>query len=242
MPSRKPTPAVSLLLGSTLLLALVAAPAVADTVAQCNLQFDASWSEENHPTDFPPNPHFSGLIGGTHNDQVVFWAPGGLASPGIQQVAETGAKTLFQGEVEDAILAGSAAEVVSGGGIPLSPGTVSVAFEADLSHPYLTVVSMIAPSPDWFVGIHGLPLFEGGRWIEQQVVDLPPYDAGTDSGASYTSADVVTIPPVPIAQITGFPFDGPTSLGTFTVECQGALVFTDGFEDGTLDAWSASTP
>lgn len=47
--------------------------------------FNATWSEETHPDDFPPNPHFSGLIGASHNDEVSFWKEGELASPSFQK-------------------------------------------------------------------------------------------------------------------------------------------------------------
>ncbi len=219
----------------TILILLVNAAAgvsvFADTSAQCTLRFDAIWSAQTHPTDFPSGPHFSGLIGGTHNAQVVFWQPGDLATAGIQDMAELGAKSPFRDEIEAAISAGTAADEVSGGGLGVSPGTVSVAFSIDVEFPYLTVVTMIAPSPDWFVGIHGLLLFEGGRWIVQKVIDLPPYDAGTDSGITYMAPNLATSPAVPIAQITGHPFGGPTSLGTFTIDCTSSLISLHGFED-----------
>ena len=51
---------------------------------------------------------------------------------------------------------------------------------------------MIAPSPDWFVGITGMSLYGDEGWIEERVVDLYPYDAGTDSGTSYTSPNEPT--------------------------------------------------
>ncbi len=237
-------PTVRLVLFAISLLSISTSPARAaiDTTAQCTVTFDAIWSAGTHPTDFPTSAHFSGLIGGTHNLQVVFWQPAGLASPGIKLMAETGSKTLLEGEVEDAIMAGSAASVVSGGGIGVSPGIVSVSFNIDLDFPLLTLVSMIAPSPDWFVGVHDLSLFEGTRWVEEVVLDLPPYDAGTDSGISFLSTDLPTSPPGPIAQITGHPFIGGTSLGTFTVRCTSPLIFTDSFDDGTVGAWTAAVP
>ncbi|MEM1205074.1 MAG: spondin domain-containing protein [Acidobacteriota bacterium] len=212
------------------------------TGAECTLTFDAVWSAATHPMAFPPDPHFSGLIGGTHDELTVFWRGGDLATPGIQQVAETGSKSQFRQEVEDAILAGFAGEVISGGGIGQSPGSRSVSFNVEPGFPFVTVVTMIAPSPDWFVGVHGLSLFENGQWVQQKVVQLPAYDAGTDSGASYTSPDVPTIPPVPIFEITQAPFPGGTSLGTFTFVCDSSLVFGDNFEDGTFGAWSSSVP
>ncbi len=227
---------------SVTIYSIATAPMAAamDSSAQCTATFDAIWSAGTHPTEFPPNAHFSGLIGGTHGDQVVFWEPAGLATPGIKLMAETGAKSLLQGEVDDAINAGTAAAVVSGGSIAVSPGSVAVDFDIDLDFPLLTLVSMIAPSPDWFVGVHGLGLFEDGQWIDQIVVDLPPYDAGTDSGITFLSGDAPTVPPEPIEQISGHPFIGGTSMGTFTIDCTSSLIFADGFGDGTTSAWSAT--
>ncbi len=229
--------------GISLLAALLASvPAAADSSAQCTLEFSAVWSAGTHPTDFPPGAHFSNLIGATHGNQVVFWQSGGLASPGIKQMAETGITAQLQSEVQGAITMGTAADIVLGGGIATSPGNVSVSFDIDLGFPELTLVTMIAPSPDWFVGVHGLSLFENGLWREQTVVDLPPYDAGTDSGISFLSGNLPTNPPDPISPITGHPFVGGTSLGTFTIDCTSALLFADGFEDGTLDVWDGAVP
>ena len=76
---------------------------------------------------------------------------------------------------------------------------------------------MIAPSPDWFVGVSGRSLQdESGEWLEELEVTLYPYDAGTDDGATYTSANADSSPQQPIRGIRGeAPFsDAP--IGTFT--------------------------
>lgn len=156
------------------------------------LTFEATWSEATHPTDFPPNPHFSGLIGATHQDGIRLWEEGEMATPGIQNMAETGGKSPLNSEVETLIAEGGACELMSGGGIGSSPGAVSVEFTASQDCPLVSVVSMIAPSPDWFVGVTGLSLYGDEGWIEELVVDLYPYDAGTDSGSSYTSPNEPT--------------------------------------------------
>ncbi len=178
--------------------------------------FNATWSASTHPVSFPPNPHFSGLIGGTHNAAFVMWEPGGLATTGIRNMAELGAKPALMGEVEAAIQAGTARSVLSGGGIGRSPGTVNLEFTAHEDYPLVSLVSMIAPSPDWFVGVRGLSLRENGRWIESITVDLLPYDAGTDSGTIYTSANAVTTPQETVRRLTEPPIEGNVPLGTFT--------------------------
>ena len=187
--------------------------------ARYRVVFNATWSAATHPRDFPSSPHFSGLIGGTHTEAVSFWGPGQNATPGIKSMAETGAQSRLAGEVRGAIQLGTAEHVLQGRGIVRSPGSVSLEFEISQDFPLVTLVSMIAPSPDWFVGVHGLSLFEAGDWVEAQTVALQPYDAGTDSGVTFNSPNAPTVPPQPIRRITEPPLgDGRTEnpLGTFT--------------------------
>ncbi len=193
----------------------VVAPGV-DRIATFQVTFNGTWSANTHPASFPPGPHFSGLIGGTHNDAFVMWQADGLASTGIKDMAELGAKSALSGEVEAAIEAGTAWSVLSGAGINPSPASVSLTFEAHSDYPLVSLVSMIAPSPDWFVGVSGLELMENGQWLASVTVDLLPYDGGTDSGGIYTSANSATTPPAPIRRLTEIPFDMDLPLGMFT--------------------------
>lgn len=49
----------------------------------------------------------------------------------------------------------------------------------------------LGPSPDWVVGVSGLDLcLPNCTWLESKIVDLLPYDAGTDNGITY----MVSIP------------------------------------------------
>ena len=224
-----------------------------ETEATYQLVFNATWSQETHPLDFPANPHFSGLIGGSHNAAVRFWELGALASPGIEAMAETGSKTLLTDEVNAAITAGDAKEVISRAGINPAPGTRTVTFTMSSTHPYLTLVSMIAPSPDWFVGVDALALAEGGVWKDEVLVALYPYDAGTDSGTSYSSPNDDTDPQKPIRDLSNeYPFEGTPPLGTFMItllSVNGCLA--DFNDDGLvntqdvlafLNAWKAGEP
>ena len=189
-----------------------------DTVTY-QIIFTATWSEETHPDDFPENPHFSGLIGAVHNEKVSFWSEGELASPGIKSMAETGSKKPLSNEILKAMLGRNVLIPISGEGIPVSPGSVGLTFKVSENYPLVTIVSMIAPSPDWFVGVESLNLFENGSFVEEKTVVLYAYDAGTDSGTNYTSPDDPTNPPVPIFKIEGYPFyynNELVPLGTFT--------------------------
>src|SRR5262245_36189318 len=57
---------------------------VSDFTAQYQVVFNATWSQATHPTNWPSNAHFSGLVGGTHNNNVHFWRDGETASEGIR--------------------------------------------------------------------------------------------------------------------------------------------------------------
>jgi hypothetical protein len=187
----------------------------ATPTAQYTARFDATWSASSHPVGFPPNAHWSPLIGGTHDGSVHFWNLGELASTGIKDMAERGLTTPLDLEVGAAIGAGHAGQVILGGSIPVSPGTATATFTVSQSFPLVTLVSMIAPSPDWFVGVSSLSLLQGGDWVEQVVVPLFAYDAGTDSGTFYTAPNQVTNPPQPVAANGAAPFANGTPLGIF---------------------------
>jgi spondin N len=142
-----------------------------------------------------------------------------VATQGIQDMAERGRTSPLDQEIEAAIRGGSADRVWIGSGISPSPGTTSLEFEISQRYPLATFVSMIAPSPDWFVGVSSLALFQDGQWVNERRVDLIPWDAGTDSGTTFTSPDRDTQPRIGISRILGAPLAPAGSarpLGTFT--------------------------
>jgi len=191
--------------------------------ANYRLTFEATWSAETHPLLFPENPHFSGLVGSVHNEQVIFWQPGDTATDGIKSMAETGARATLLEEVEFAIDSGYAVSAIDGDGISLSPGSVSIEFEVTSDFPLVTVTSMLAPSPDWFTGVHSLSLYDGQEFVQLQTLDMVLYDAGTDSGERYTSPNQLTLPRDPIGLVNSFPTDSPffagvPAVGRFIIE------------------------
>ena len=195
----------------------------ADTSARYRLTFTATWSPETHVQNFPGNPHFSGLIGAVHNEQVVFWEPGQIATDGIQQVAETGGKTGISSEFQTAIDSGSAASIINEGGIGTSPGSIGIEFSVTRDYPQITVVSMLAPSPDWFVGLHNYALLNNDGFIDSDTIELILYDSGSDDGVSYQSPNAPADPLSPIAPVNSEAQDSPfvngePIVGTFTLE------------------------
>lgn len=185
---------------------------LASETAEYRVVFNATWDP---PPGDPVNPHFSGLVGGTHNSNGVYWRIGSLASPGIKNMAETGGKDPLRQEIGDDP---NSDKILSGGNIPNSPGSAEVSsFTADLDFPLVTLVSMIAPSPDWFVGVSGLSLVDqNGEWINEITVELFPYDAGTDDGPDFSSGNDPSNPAVSISRINDDNLFPNLPLGTFT--------------------------
>ena len=63
---------------------------------------------------------------------------------------------------------------------------------------------MIAPSPDWFVGVFGLSLLDAeGNWVEALTVNLYPWDAGTEGGDDFSFDNAATVPPGTIVSLRG---------------------------------------
>ena len=181
------------------------APLPTDPHARYIAIFEADWSAATHPQDIPDLPHFSPLVGATHLASTRFWQSGAVASEGIERMAEEGSQSPLDAEITAARAAGVAETLIRGGGLSPSPGVETVEFDVTSAFPYVTLVSMLAPSPDWFVGVSGLPLIANGEWRDDVVVELLPWDAGTDSGSTYESPDADMVPPAPISALNGPP-------------------------------------
>jgi hypothetical protein len=186
-----------------------------DAVAIYEVVFDATWSAATHPGAVPRVPHFSPPLAVSHDAGVSFWEPGGIASPGMEAMAEAGATSPLDLEFEAAIAAGHARDYDTGDFVLTSPTVETLLVEASLAHPRATFVSMIAPSPDWFVGVTSVPLVVGGQWVDEVRYDLWAWDAGTDAGTTFGSFDIDLEPQLPIA-LLGDPFTGTPPLGTVT--------------------------
>lgn len=192
-------------------------PPVVRSPATYVVTLEATWSAATHPEAFPPNPHFSRLTGASHVATASLWAVGRAASTGIKDMAERGRTDPLRAEVE---ALGGAAVYAEGGPVPLSPGAAAIEVAVTDERPFATVVSMLAPSPDWFVGVAGLDLRSADGWQDRVVVELQVYDAGTDDGASYTAADAPRAVPAPVAPVAYAPLAG-TTVGRLVFERQG---------------------
>ena len=186
--------------------------------ATYSIQIQGSWNTGVTPGGVPSNsPHFTTFVGGIHNDQVTFLESGGSASAGVESMAELGTTGTLVSEVNAEKPDADRALTLAAPGITGSRTHNNIAFTSD--HPRITLTSMVAPSPDWFVGVSGRSLLDSsGNWLPTLTVSLYPWDAGTENGAEFSLSNPATSPKGLIASIRG--------RGKFTGEHIAQLVFT----------------
>lgn len=187
------------------------------------VEFVGTWNATSHPTDFPIDPHFSPFVVVSHLPNSRLFIEGLNASEGLKQVAETGSTSTLEEELQFFINTGEGLDVAVGDRLD-SPGS-STKIQLGMREGYssVTALSMVAPSPDWFVATTTNLLDPAdGLWYDQVTSYVITYDAGTDSGLSFTSPDSVTTPVDPISYLA----EGPLTEGQDTVVNMGYFVFT----------------
>lgn len=187
------------------------------------VEFVSTWDATSHPTDFPIDPHFSPFVAVSHLSSSRLFIEGLNASEGLKNVAETGNTDKIKEELEFFVNTGEGLDVIEGNRVN-SPGNSNVIqLGMKEGYHYATAVSMIAPSPDWFVSATTSLLDPSdGLWYDEVTSYVISYDAGTDSGTTFTSADNPTDPVEAISYLD----NGPLTEGTDTVVNMGYFKFT----------------
>jgi len=212
---------------SLIFLFIFSVSVFAQSEATYTVTFTSNWSNVTHPSNnFPGNAHWSKLVGATHNNEVVFLRMGELASPGIEDVSELGNNALFFSEINTAINNGYSNLLIDGDDLPSPLGDIIISNVITTEEfPLLTLISMIAPSPDWIVAVDGLSLLDGnGDWIENMTIDLYAYDAGTDDGNDYNSPNQDTNPQEVISSLQGIAPFSSEIIGTLTITLENVVL------------------
>ncbi len=189
------------------------------------VEFISNWSSTTHPTDYPSNAHWSKLVGTTHNTSISFFEIGQLATDGVEDVAESGSNTAFINEINTSITNGNAYEVIEGGGLSSGPGTITIDnVNVDANFPLISLITMIAPSPDWVAQINNLKLTDDDNdWKTSISIDVYATDAGTDNGTTYASDDDDTSPAANISSLEDTAPFSDQIVGTFKFTLQQVL-------------------
>lgn len=188
--------------------------------ANYELTFEARWGS---PAPVPATAHFTQLIGATHNAAGSLYTVGQQATVGVEDVAELGVIGNLTSEINAGIESGTVESLLFGVDTFIQPQEVDTfSFSASASHSRFTILSMIAPSSDWFVGVNDLDLLDAnGNWRDRIVVDLISYDAGTEDGTGFSLSNPSTSPQgviteLDIAEPTGALF-GVGSIARLTL-------------------------
>lgn len=167
----------------------------ADT-ATYSVVFIPSWNPASHPLEYPLTHGKQGLltpaIGATHGSGYRLFGDGLTPSVGLETLSETGMHAPLDDEIRQAIAARTAATLIEfedGSPGPVHPPVMHT-IQVDQDHPLVSLVGMIAPSPDWFYGVSAVELFQAGRWAPSVHVEAYAWDSGGDRGTTYMAEDM----------------------------------------------------
>lgn len=169
--------------------------AIDAAAAEYTVIFRSNWTKANHPFEYPEpgvvtGPHFSGIIGAAHNTGYTLFAEGTLPTPGLEKLSEEGKHAPLDDEIRAAIMTDAASQLFESGPLRDFADSVVTTVRVDAAHPLVSLVAMIAPSPDWFTGARNIDLMENGRWVQSRTLELNAWDAGGDAGTTYKAADM----------------------------------------------------
>ena len=97
---------------------------------------------------------------------------------------------------------GFVSNVYKTGGVSTPGGYTSTKIMVQNMYSMVSLITMIAPSPDWFVGVDSYDLCGMNGWKETVTMDLLPWDAGTEDGLTYKLDNTETNPVDVIMRIT----------------------------------------
>ncbi|XP_037283921.2 M-spondin [Rhipicephalus microplus] len=202
MAQRRPTPA-ALRFALLLLLLRPSCQEACRGLAQYRVTLATAWTASRFPKQYPvwrPPAQWSQLLGVSHDASVHVWREGRSASEGLRHFAEHGRVGRLSSQLVQGF--GGVLDVFHGPAIAKGSGASSAAFFADARHSKVTAMSRLVPSPDWFVGVDGVELCEGGHWRNSLLADAQPLDAGTDRGLTFTAPRWPSQPPENVTRIT----------------------------------------
>ena len=188
------------------------------------ITFTGAWTTTVTPGGLPSGAHFSKLIGGVHNDEVTFLKSGETASGGVESMAEIGGTSTLRNEINAA--GDDRLSVLQGASNSIGPEATVTFSDVTLStdHPRVTLLTMIAPSPDWFAGVSSLSMLDSsGDWKASVSVDLYPWDAGTEDGTEFSLSNSVTNPQGNITSLQGTGKFNSNKIATLTFTRQSVL-------------------
>lgn len=180
--------------------------------AKYELSFTGVWSRNTHPRLYPENqwvPRFSNIVGASHTTDYILWSPGNLASDGLRNLAEHANSSKLEEEIREKIGAGVRTLIKGKGhGYRKMNSPTYAFFRANKDNHLISAAVALYPSPDWFLGVTRFELCqEDNTWLQERELNLFLWDAGTDSGISYESPNIVTFPQDAVSRVEMSSYD-----------------------------------
>lgn len=167
--------------------------------ASYQLVFTLNWQSPQFAV--PPNVHVTTLAGMVHSKDTTLWSPGSQATKGIEDVAEIGNTVAINVELDAIVSKGKALSkfLIPP---PVVTGSTETILDFNTDFSAFSFASMIAPSPDWFMGVHDYDLFKNNKWVADTTIAILLYDAGTEDGDVFNLNNPATNPQQPISFLT----------------------------------------
>jgi hypothetical protein len=170
-----------------------------DSTASYKLIITGTWAAPQHT--IPVTEHFTQFIGLIHGSECNVYKVGTLASKGVEDVAERGNIVVLKREMDSLIMLNKALSKF----FLTIPGIVGkdyATINVNIKNANISFESMLAPTPDWFVGVDSYNLIQNGKWITDITIPVYGYDAGTEDGDVFGYANPATLPQQPISLMT----------------------------------------
>ncbi len=167
---------------------------ITDTGVSYRVTLLGYWNEFKNADWHTSGSHFSPFVAWSYYSTIddPVYQISSKASEGMREMAETGAPEKLIDEIREKALEGTILDFNTGS-LLFTPSQTSIVLNLDKNHSIASVVSMIAPSPDWFIGTK-INLYQNKSWVKDTTVDAINYDAGTDSGKKFKSFNKRTNP------------------------------------------------
>ncbi|KAK9875779.1 hypothetical protein WA026_009571 [Henosepilachna vigintioctopunctata] len=193
-------------------------PAVLERCCACEeakyeLVFEGLWTRNTHPKDYPSYiwiTKFGEIVGASHSNDESFWKYEDYASENIKALGERGDTSGIEMELKEK-MGKTVRTVIKANSLryPNITGKTFAFFRVDRENHLVSIVSKITPSPDWIVGVSNFELCQDNcSWVDHRVLNLYPWDIGTDDGPSYRSVNQPASSPSTIQKIKS---DDPSS-------------------------------
>eukprot|EP00532_Pseudo-nitzschia_australis_P007131 CAMPEP_0168177166 /NCGR_PEP_ID=MMETSP0139_2-20121125/8277_1 /TAXON_ID=44445 /ORGANISM="Pseudo-nitzschia australis, Strain 10249 10 AB" /LENGTH=588 /DNA_ID=CAMNT_0008096135 /DNA_START=253 /DNA_END=2019 /DNA_ORIENTATION=+ len=183
--------------------------------------FRGKWSEERHPIDFPKSPSWSAPVIVSHSNGWRMWTGTETVTAGVEYLAEEGFPTIMYNEFQNAGFE-SLQMIVGERMFNTTESQELPPINVTYSHPWLSAMTKITPSPDWFAGFSDLRTisYDTETYYNRIVVKSYVWDSGTDEGEAYHSFDRDLDPQVPCMRFCVPPNVGSGGDGTYDANVQ----------------------